>query len=1583
MSIKALPRKTLFTSILLANALLGASSYAGPQGGNITHGSGSIGTQGNTTSILQNSNQLMIDWNSFNVNSNETVNFHQPGASSVALNNILQYDASRINGQINANGQVILINPRGLIFGSGAEINTAGLIVSSLSIAKKSFLNGEFAFKDLDDSQGVIINNGAIHASSGGITLLGESVINNGIIQAELGYINLAAGKQAFLSFDEQGFLGVKIDQDVINNELGLEQAIENNGELSAGGRVAISAKVTSGLFDRAINNTGMIRATGFNLPTADESPSISLNSNGDINNSGTLDVSNHQTVSNNNTPVQTNGGQVVIEGKQIIHTGIIDVSSDFGKGGKVDILGDQVGLAGVAIVNADGEQGGGDIQIGGSYQGKDSQVKNAEATYVGEGTKISANAGTTGDGGDIVVWADNTTRYYGDIEAKGGSESGNGGDVEVSGKQNLSFDGSVDTSAENGLSGELLLDPATLTIVGEAEAETPHTHVDDAIGQVTFDVPEPDDASIKASTVVNLLETNNVRLTATDSIIVDSAIDTGFTGTLELFSNGNINVNQLIRVGGRLVLEAEGTVAGTVGDTAGTSGIINLVAGLSAETITLTGLGLTGSGTIDVGSSLNISEIEIAGGIKYSGLVTGSSASLVSGTNANNNTFDLNAAGFKISDASFQGFTDVNSGSEGTVNGSLIADSFAITGDQSVLVNGTTFSNITTVNAKTNTNTEHLDSVSGSATWGLSENGFTANQINFVDVETADSGSEGTVNGSLIADSFEITGDQSVLVNGTTFNNITTVNAQANTNAEHLDSVSGSTTWDLLSTGFKANEISFIDVETANSGSEGIVNGSLVADSFVIKGSKSVLVSGTTFTNVTVVNGSNGSDDVQSDSSDWTIQGAEATSIEGIAFSDIESINKYNSASISDRSLAGTAGEDFFTAAGSNAVSANGITYYGIGTVNAGDGDDDIQSNSVNWTIQGTEETSIDGITFSDVETINKNNSSGITNRNLNGTTGQDLFNIENTNIISADGITYYGIGTVDALGETDTVSGSTAWDLLAGGFKAFDISFANVEIANSGAIGTLNGTSSQDLFTIKSNQSVDVNGITFNQVTTVNAGDDNADTVTGLSGQAWTIENEGFSASQISFIGTEKANSLSGGSVTGTDQDESFETTYVANQVVLSDYTFDGIATVNALGHSNTDSLFTNNSMDESFIINANEQIIGNGITFSNFEDMVGEAGDSLVQESSQFSYNLDLNAGVYTFVENTTAGTSNITNTDYTIGTNTDKVSFNGLSTSGTETFFLEKVGEKYQVSVLVGGEKKVTSEQFLSLLSVDGIDSNDTFIFDSTASLDSSINFNANTSLFTSTLSGAASATEFSHFKIYDLSQLGNDLAIGFTSSVAATLSLINGTNNQFSFSGIEFYGFNNVNSTSGLLNTITGSDQADSFSAISGNELTANGIAFNDIATVNAGLGDDDIEHGLAVWAIQAANNATTVESINFTGIDTINKNNSIGITNRNLNGTTGQDLLNIVGTNTINANGITYYGIGTVDALGNSEADLDMVSGSTTWDLLANGFKAFGISFTSVETASSGAAGILNGTTAADKFVVAGTQSVA
>jgi len=70
----------------------------------------------NTTFINQQTQNLSLQWNSFNINSNETVTFVQPSTSSMAVNHINSIDVSTIAGQLNANGQIVLINPNGLIF---------------------------------------------------------------------------------------------------------------------------------------------------------------------------------------------------------------------------------------------------------------------------------------------------------------------------------------------------------------------------------------------------------------------------------------------------------------------------------------------------------------------------------------------------------------------------------------------------------------------------------------------------------------------------------------------------------------------------------------------------------------------------------------------------------------------------------------------------------------------------------------------------------------------------------------------------------------------------------------------------------------------------------------------------------------------------------------------------------------------------------------------------------------------------------------------------------------------------------------------------------------------------------------------------------------------------------------------------------------------------------------------------------------------------------------------------------------------------------------------------------------------------
>ncbi len=136
----------MFNRLLICTVLPVAISpaFAAPTGGNIIGGSGSINQSGSTTTIQQNTQSLAIDWKSFNVKQNETVNFLQPGASAIALNHIVGNNASQIFGQINANGQVVLVNPNGIFFGSTASVNVGGLIASGLDISASDFMNGDY-----------------------------------------------------------------------------------------------------------------------------------------------------------------------------------------------------------------------------------------------------------------------------------------------------------------------------------------------------------------------------------------------------------------------------------------------------------------------------------------------------------------------------------------------------------------------------------------------------------------------------------------------------------------------------------------------------------------------------------------------------------------------------------------------------------------------------------------------------------------------------------------------------------------------------------------------------------------------------------------------------------------------------------------------------------------------------------------------------------------------------------------------------------------------------------------------------------------------------------------------------------------------------------------------------------------------------------------------------------------------------------------------------------------------------------------------------------------------------------------------
>ena len=378
-----------------------------PTGGVVTGGTGSINQNGSTLTVNQSSQYLSADWQSFNIGANHTVRFNQPNSSSLALNRIIGTEASSIYGNLQANGQVFLINPNGILFAPGSQINVGGLAASTLNISEADFAAGRYRLSQ-GAGAGSVVNEGQINAGS--VVFIAPQIINNGTISTPGGRTTFAAGDQVTVSMLD-GLLSAQVDVSVAEAE------IQNHGQILAnGGRVDLIAGRADSVLNSLINTDGVIRAQG----VREENGRIFLDSGagGTVKVSGTLDAS----------------------------------APDADQGGKVRVLGDTVTLADGAHVDVSGQREGGTVLIGGDFQGKNPEVLNASRTTVEQGAVIKADGGE--QGGRVIVWSNDTTRYAGSISAQGK------GFVEVSGKGTLNFSGSVDTGG-----GTLLLDPTDITV--------------------------------------------------------------------------------------------------------------------------------------------------------------------------------------------------------------------------------------------------------------------------------------------------------------------------------------------------------------------------------------------------------------------------------------------------------------------------------------------------------------------------------------------------------------------------------------------------------------------------------------------------------------------------------------------------------------------------------------------------------------------------------------------------------------------------------------------------------------------------------------------------------------------------------------------------------------------------------------------------------------------------------------------------------------------------------------------------------------------------------------------------------------
>ncbi|MBI5907382.1 MAG: filamentous hemagglutinin N-terminal domain-containing protein, partial [Burkholderiales bacterium] len=119
----------------------------------------------NAMVVKQGSDKAILNWQSFNIGAGQSVQFMQPNAASVALNRVIGANPSAIYGSLSANGQVFLLNPAGVMFAPGAQVNVGGLVASSLAISNEDFIAGRYTFSNT--GSGGVVNHGSINTARG------------------------------------------------------------------------------------------------------------------------------------------------------------------------------------------------------------------------------------------------------------------------------------------------------------------------------------------------------------------------------------------------------------------------------------------------------------------------------------------------------------------------------------------------------------------------------------------------------------------------------------------------------------------------------------------------------------------------------------------------------------------------------------------------------------------------------------------------------------------------------------------------------------------------------------------------------------------------------------------------------------------------------------------------------------------------------------------------------------------------------------------------------------------------------------------------------------------------------------------------------------------------------------------------------------------------------------------------------------------------------------------------------------------------------------------------------------------------
>ncbi|MDJ0627622.1 MAG: putative Ig domain-containing protein [Rhodobacter sp.] len=507
---------TALTSAAMIAALLAQSARANPVGGEVVAGDATIVVPDPTTLLInQTSDRVIINWDSFNIDPGETTTFVQPNIDAWALNRVTgSQDPSAIAGTLNANGNIAIVNPDGVIFSFGSRIDVNSLIATTADTTNQSFMAGELNFNLPGNPSASIVNEGEVTIGDYGLAaFVAPGIRNSGVITARFGTVSLAAGNQFTLDLYGDGLVSLAVDDEiaeqVIDVATGLPMAdlVKNDGTIRVeGGTVALTAATARTAVNSVVNNTGVI-----------EAHSVGMRNGRIILGGQTADTRSPAAPAQN---VHVSGTLSVAAPSVSLRP-----SARPGTGGTIQITGEEISIA-AANIDASGAEGGGTVLIGGDYLGgrdispnnpvgpeirEDYEVANATTLTIDVDTEINASATENGDGGKIIAWSEEYTLSSADILATE-SGDGTGGFIETSSAGTLSLPEGLVTAGEGGL---WLLDPDYLRIISSS-----NSRFDDSTTTTVGDETTIEGSTVLGRTISAALDTGtNVTIIAGDTI--------------------------------------------------------------------------------------------------------------------------------------------------------------------------------------------------------------------------------------------------------------------------------------------------------------------------------------------------------------------------------------------------------------------------------------------------------------------------------------------------------------------------------------------------------------------------------------------------------------------------------------------------------------------------------------------------------------------------------------------------------------------------------------------------------------------------------------------------------------------------------------------------------------------------------------------------------------------------------------------------------------------------------------------------------------------------------------------------------